>query len=131
MSDIVDDMTDVIVDDCDVFIMWFCTFWSEKRRCKRNISALMLVFGRGQFFVGLQVGCGLESRKWIKFCVFFWSFGEMIKTAIIHFFVLAFTGRKGIHPSIIQSSFLELLHIWSYQIRLVLGHRSIAHCYLG
>lgn len=131
MSDIVDDMTDVVVDDCDIFVMWFCAFWSEKRRCKRNISALMLVFGRGYLFVGFQIGCCLESREWRKFCMFFWGFGKMIETAIIYFFVLAFAGRDGIHSSIMQSSFLRFLHIWSGKIWLVLGHRSIAHCNLG
>ena len=51
MSDVVDDMADVIVYDCDILVMRFCAFWSEKRRCKRNVSALMLVFRRGYLFV--------------------------------------------------------------------------------
>ena len=90
VGDVVDNMAHVIVDDCDILVMLFCVFWGEKRRGKRNVSALFLVFGRRHLFVGLQVSRGLESSEGIKFCMFFWGFREIIETVIIYSFMFAF-----------------------------------------
>lgn len=105
MGNIVDNVAHVIIDDCDIFVMWLCALRSEKGRFKGNVSALLLVFGRRDLLVGLhQVSCCLESSEGIELYMFFWSFREMIETAIIHFFMFAFVWRNQISSSIMQPS---------------------------